>query len=153
MSDWRPRLLEALCETPILNTACRAVGVKPMVVTRAIESDEDFRKAVNRSIEVGKGEAEDALWKRAVQGVDEPVLSKGQQVMVIDEVTGETVPLTKKVYSDSLLAFYLKAQKPEVYGDRTKVEIETQAVLVAPAIELEDLRSQLAKRRQEQSEL
>jgi len=52
-------------------------------------------------------DAEDALYERAVEGVDEPIINH------LGQIIG-----SKKKYSDSLLALQLKALNPRKYADR-----------------------------------
>ena len=54
--------------------------------------------------------AEDEAFRRAVEGVDKPVFQGGQRVGFI------------KQYSDNLLAVVLKAENPDKYSEKHKVE-------------------------------
>jgi hypothetical protein len=67
--------------------------------------DADWKDALDEAADHLEAEA----WKRAVNGVKEPVYQGGILV-------GH-----KQVYSDSLMALLLKAHKPEKYRDRTDI--------------------------------
>jgi len=151
IDDVKDMILEELAERPLLNAAARAVGIKPIDLRRAIDADAAFEAAVGEAINIGKGEAEIALWERGVKGMKSPVVHGGKIVMVIDEESGQSVPLMECKYSDKLLELYLKSQMSETYGERSKVEIEGTAVLVAPATpDLDSFRDMLSAHRKKE---
>lgn len=148
MQEIKDVILEELAEKPVLNSAARAAGIKPIELHRALENDEVFAREVEIAIQIGKGEAEAALWERGVVGLRSPVVHGGKIVMVIDEETGESKPLMEVKYSDKLLELYLKSQLSETYGEKAKIEVEGTAVLVAPATpDLDGFRDMLAAHR------
>ena len=55
--------------------------------------------------------------RRAVEGTERYVVSAGR---LVTDKEGE--PLTERQYSDTLLALLLRGHRPEVYGDRQKIE-------------------------------
>jgi hypothetical protein len=61
---------------------------------------------------------EDEAMRRAVDGWDEPVYQKGEQVGVV------------RKYSDSLLALLLRGRRPDVYRDNAQVQVSAPTVFV-----------------------
>jgi len=147
-ADVKDFVLEALLEKPVLHSAAKAVGVSPIALQKAMDADDEFAQDVDMAMQIGVGAAEGAAWDRAVEGAKSHVFQNGRQVMVIDEETGDTVPLIEYKYSDRLLELILKARKSEVYGDKAKLEVTGQSVLIAPTTtNLEDFRDLLNKHR------
>jgi hypothetical protein len=70
--------------------------------------------------------------RRAVKGVDVPVIYKGRLSQTYVDADGrmvspytpgaKLVPLTVKRYSDRLLMFLLRGARPEKYGTHSRVE-------------------------------
>ena len=92
--------------------AARAVGVSPMVpwMWRKQDDDGHFSKAYDLAMKCAADLHEDELYRRASEGVLEPVFQGGRLVGSI------------RKYSDTLLIFMLKGSMPDKYGDKTKVE-------------------------------
>lgn len=151
MDEIKEVILEALTEKPVLNSAARAAGIKPIELHKALEEDEHFAREVEVAQQIGKGEAENALWERGVVGLRSPVIHGGKIVMIIDEESGESRPLMEAKFSDKLLELYLKSQMSDVYGERSKIEVEGTAVLIAPKTpDLEGFRDMLSAHRQKE---
>lgn len=145
LPDVKDMILEFLLVKPVLHSAAQSVGVSPLLLQRELDRDEEFALHVEEATKIGLGAAESAAWDRAVDGVTHYVLDKGKPVMVIDEVTGQSVQLIEKRYSDKMLDLILKSKMPEVYGERAKLEIEGGSVLIAPAAtDLDTFRDMLA---------
>jgi hypothetical protein len=107
--DWKPAWLEAFRELGMVSAACKKVDVGRRTVYNA-RVDEDFAAAWDE-IEHETTEAmETEAYRRAVEGVSEPVVSAGKHVTDVQK------------YSDTLLIFMLKARKPETYRDNVKIE-------------------------------
>jgi hypothetical protein len=104
-ADWRPAFLVALGQTCNVASACRAARVSRRTAYYHREKFPKFRgawdDAIDEAVDVLEGEAR----RRAVEGTDRPVFYKGKQVGAIRE------------YSDKLLIFLLKANRPEKYRD------------------------------------
>jgi hypothetical protein len=58
------------------------------------------------AVDEGTDRLEDEAYRRAVEGVPEPIFSRG-------EVVGE-----RRVYSDRLIEFLVKARRPAVYREQ-----------------------------------
>lgn len=80
-------------------------------------SDDDFTRAWDEAIEGGTDRLEDEAFRRAHDGVAEPVISGGRQV-----VDAEGAPLVVRRYSDNLLVTLLKARRPERFKDRVSAD-------------------------------
>jgi hypothetical protein len=73
--------------------------------------DATFAEEWSRAVDEGTDRLEDEAHRRAVEGVPEPIFSRG-------EVVGE-----RRVYSDRLIEFLLKARRPAVYREQALVEL------------------------------
>lgn len=77
-----------------------------------------FREAEEQGREARQRMREEAADKRAIEGVAEPIYS------VKGEYLGDRIR-----HSDQLLAFMLKANNPEKYGDRSSQQVNTGLIL------------------------
>lgn len=69
---------------------------------------------------------EDEAVRRAVEGVERPVMYHGKPVLIpVDpkQLRGKKKPLLVHDYSDALLMALLKAKKPKEYRDRVEHEL------------------------------
>lgn len=87
-----------------------------------LPKDEDFKEAFDEAIQESMDRLEQEARRRAVEGVTDYVVSQGKLVIIEDPETGERVPLTKKVYSDTLMVLLLKAYRPDRFSERHKLE-------------------------------
>jgi len=87
------------------------VNINRHTVYQWLEHDDQFAAAFNeagvRATEVLEREA----WRRAKDGIAEPVYQHGKEVGTIQR------------YSDQLLMFLLRARAPERYRDRVDVSV------------------------------
>lgn len=60
--------------------------------------------------------------RRAIEGVEEPVIHKGELCYVTDRQSRQKRVLTVKKLSDTLLIFLLKGARPDKYRDNSKIE-------------------------------
>jgi hypothetical protein len=134
--DWKPAFIAALRHMPVVRHACEAASIHRATAYKARETDEDFAKAWDEAMEEGIDRAEQAAFKRAVDGWEEPVIDKGRLAYayrrVVDDegketfepvidANGQPVPLTVRKHSDGLLTFVLKGRRRGTYGDKTEV--------------------------------
>jgi hypothetical protein len=143
--DWKPAVLAALREVPVLRHATDATGVHRDTVLKARKDDPEFDKAYDEAMEAGVDKAEQEAFRRAVVGFEEPVIHQGAMTPriapmfdadgepVIDKLTGtqkwapvldergQPVFLTVRKHSDSLLSLVLKGRRKKVYADRTEL--------------------------------
>jgi hypothetical protein len=127
---WKPTFLQTLADTGNVTIACNTACVGRRTAYQQRQSDAEFAKGWRESLaeaaDVMKAEAH----RRAVIGVDEPVIHLGKlcglwvnaQGKPVDEHTpGATmIPLTVKKYSDVLLMFLMKAADPKTYRENVR---------------------------------
>lgn len=115
--------LKAFASTANVRAACMKAGIDRSQVYRWQEHDENFgfrfKQATADANDMLFGEA----WRRAVQGVEKPVLYRGGVVYEIDE-QGKRKMITTREYSDQLLSLLLKARLPE-FRDKTQIDLNT----------------------------
>lgn len=94
----------------MVSRACEQIGISRQTAYQERQRNEDFAvkwaDVEERTTETMEREA----YRRAVEGIVEPVVSAGKHVT---DVTS---------YSDRLLEFMLKARRPEKYRDRVDVK-------------------------------
>jgi len=105
------RFLEVLAQGWSVSKSAIEAGVSPVIVYKWRKEDEEFAKAWAEAVEVGTDTLEDAVLRRARDGVEKPVFYQGEQCGSVQE------------YSDTLAAFMLKARRPEKYKERTATEL------------------------------
>lgn len=93
-----------------ISKAARSLKLSRQVFYEHKKSDEAFSDAWDEIIESLIDDAEGELYRRAVKGTLKPVYYKGQKVGKIRE------------FSDTLLMFWLKGKKPEVYRERFDID-------------------------------
>lgn len=120
--NWKPKFLKVLAETGIVGVAARRAGIHRMTPHKAREIEDRegadlvealaFGAAWDAALEEAGDTLELEARRRALEGIKtvEPIFHGGKRV-------GERVV---RRYSDRLLAFLLKAQRPEKYGENTR---------------------------------
>lgn len=106
-SRWRQPFLAALQQNANVRAACELVGIGRVTAYRERWRDLDFASAWDDAIEDGCDRLEQALYKRAVEGVKKTVFYRDQPI-------GEETS-----YSDTAAIFLLKGHRPHKYADRT----------------------------------
>ena len=113
----RERFLKALAETGIVSAAVAIAGTSRTRVYELRKRDAGFALAWAEAEEVAADALEAEAWRRAVEGVPEPLVSAGRVVRDDDGA-----PLAIRRYSDMLMLALLKARRPERFKDRQLVE-------------------------------
>lgn len=109
--DWRDIFIDALSTSGVVSTACKVAGIHHSTAYDERRRNEAFAASWDTAL-VGAVEGmEQEAWRRAVQGNDEPVFQRGEQIGMV------------RKYSDTLLIFLLKANKPEKYRDNYKAPV------------------------------
>lgn len=109
--NWsRSGFLEAFEKTGMVSRACEAIGISRQTAYAERQRNEDFAIEWHDVEERVTETMEREAYRRAVEGVTEPVVSAGKHVTDVQS------------YSDRLLEFMLKARRPERYRDRVDVK-------------------------------
>lgn len=149
--------LEAFAATGTVTHAAKAAGVDRSAPRRWAETDEAFRKAWDEAQEEASDSLEREARRRAIEGVEEPVVYQGQFTWVDDPKTGEKRPLTIRKHSDALLIFLLKGNRPAKFRDNAtvaltgadggpvKTEAKTEAIVAVQPDQLSDVLGVLAQ--------
>jgi hypothetical protein len=129
--DWKPVFLEAFRQNGNVRLAAQLAGVGRTTVYDHKKDDPDFAKAFDEAAQDAADSLEAEARRRAIEGVNEPVVHQGKVSGVWVNHAGEQVtegtpgakliPLTVKKYSDTLLIFLLKGRRPDVFGDKTTI--------------------------------
>lgn len=114
---WEKAFLTALAERGVVSRAAEAAGINRGTAYRHKEASPEFSLAWDAAMEDATDVAEEEAFRRAVEGILEPVFYAGEEVATI------------RKYSDQLLVFLLKARRyrsqVEVTGaDRGPIEFK-----------------------------
>jgi uncharacterized NAD(P)/FAD-binding protein YdhS len=144
--------LQVLEDTASPKQAAQVCGISRRLAFEYKKEDPEFRSRWEKSVEVALDAVLEEAYRRAVIGVDEPVVYQGQLAMTKDASTGEERPLTVKRHSDRLLEVMLKFRYGEQMADRLRVKLEDQqtgldaeALLRMPSAERDQLVSLLSR--------
>lgn len=96
-----------------ISSACQVAGVSIATILTWKVNNPEFQRAFNQAKDLSTVILESEAVKRATVGEQVPVFHQGR-------VVG-----TKVEKSDTLLTFLLKARKPDEYGDKNKVIIQS----------------------------
>ncbi len=108
------RFLIAFSATPVMRVATKIANVSANSVYAWRKNDEAFKEGFEIAREIGVIAAESEAWHRAVDGTVEDVYGNlGQNL-------GTGVVGQKRVKSDGLMMFMLKAAAPEKYRERVE---------------------------------
>lgn len=104
--NWKKPFLEILAECGNVSEACRAADISRVTVYELKKTDRLFAEEWENSIQESADTLEREAWRRAYEGVEEPVFYQGKQVALV----------RKK--SDLLIIFLLKAIRPEKFREK-----------------------------------
>ena len=121
----RARFLESLASTGNVSASAAAVGLSRNTIYILRREDEEFADAFADAIEQATDALEAEARRRALDGVEEPVVSAGR--LVVDPQTDK--PLMVRRYSDTLMVTLLKAHRPDKFKDRAAVETSGRVVI------------------------
>ena len=108
---WRKVFLELLKLTGNVTAAATQAGITRDAAYKARRAKPEFAELWEDAKEESLDAMEAEAWRRAMQGVDEPVYYAGK-------VAGH---ITK--YSDTMLIFLLKAGRPHKFRERHSVDV------------------------------
>ena len=115
----RNALLKLLSSTLSMRYCCNELKISICTVRNMMKKDDDFRSQVDEAISAGVDALEDEAVRRAT-GYIHPLNHQGKH-------TGDT----ETRYSDNLLMFRLKGERPDKYKDNANINIHnTKAILI-----------------------
>lgn len=120
--------LKILRATGNATKACRGSGLSRQVINEMKREDEHFSASYTDAMDEAADLLEAEAWRRAIDGVSQPLLKGGQ--IVLDPATGQ--PMTVQRYSDPLLVMLLRGHRPAKFslrGAATSSSIDAGAVL------------------------
>jgi hypothetical protein len=108
---WQTQFLTELAARGNISESAKVAGITRQHAHRWYREHKEFATQWDEAIEVANDALEREAWRRAVEGVDEPVFFQGSQC-------GEI-----RKYSDQLLTTLLKANRASKFRDNSKVEV------------------------------
>ena len=140
MRCWRnqERFLEELAKCGIISHAAEAAGVTVANVEWWDAKDTyGFKKRKTWAARVALGDVEGEIRRRAIEGVDRPLVYRGQ---ITRDALGN--PVTIKEYSDVLLMFLTKKLDPSYKDNYQPQQGSTTINITQTVIEVVDCRNQ-----------
>lgn len=120
ISTFREReFLSYLTVSGNASAAARAVGVTLSTVTKRYKENKEFAQAWDDAMALAGGALEEAVYRRAVNGVAKKLWYRGEPV--IDPETGEQA--VEVSHDTSREALLLKRFMPEQYRERSDVRV------------------------------
>jgi hypothetical protein len=113
---WIPAFLAALSSSANVTLACTAARIARSKVYEYRDKNPQFAKQWEDAMDTAIDILEEEARRRAQDGVETFVVSKGQVVM------WEGKPLKERKYSDTLMVALLKAHRPAKYRENFKLE-------------------------------
>lgn len=110
------RFLKCYRESANIKASCKAAGIHRSTFYHWREKDAEFASQLPEAEQDANDTAEQALYERAIKGIETYVVSNGRVVYLDDK------PLKERKYSDGLLTLLLKARMPEKYKEKQHVE-------------------------------
>jgi hypothetical protein len=104
--EWKPVFLDQLRKTGIVSEAARAAGIARKTAYKHRNQTDSFKEEWDEALEEACDSLESEARRRAVEGVDHPVIYQGE------------ITATYKDYSDTLLIFLLKVHR---YPDKVDI--------------------------------
>lgn len=133
--------LRAFAMRGIVLDGLEAARISRQLVKYWHDSDEWFETLYQAAMDEAGDRIEAEVYRRAIEGVDEPVIYQGMPTEVEDVKTGQKRILTVKKYSDKLAELLLKGNKQEKYRENVKnthaFDGQTGVLVVPAALEPE----------------
>jgi hypothetical protein len=107
----REQFLEHLRKTANVTDAAALITVRRQYVYEVRDRDPAFKAACDEAIEIATDALEQEARRRALDGWEEPVFYRGEEVGRM------------RAYSDRLLELLLKAHRPDKYKDTVRQEV------------------------------
>jgi hypothetical protein len=115
--------LQAFSKVGVVTESARIVGISRLIHNIWLKKDAEYAAAFQRAFEMAGDYLEAEAWRRATQGIDEPVFYQGAQCGVV------------RKYSDTLLIFMLKAARPNKYRENAAYEHKGEVKLIIEHID------------------
>ena len=134
----KKRFIEALARGGNVVQAAATVGVSHAHVYWVRKRDPAFAEQWEEALDMAMDGVESEMRRRAVDGWEEPVFYRGEQVGAV------------RRYSDSLLVTLLKAHRPEKYRENYRVEQQPSGNHLIEALERARARVEAGRRANEE---
>lgn len=115
---WQPIFIEALRQTGHVGNSCEAANVSRATVYNHRRDDQAFASQWDQAISDAAWTLEDEATRRARDGVDEPIFYR------------DTLIGSQKKYSDTLLMFLLKGNRPEKFSDKLTIRLDPRQAAI-----------------------
>jgi len=102
--------------------ASKKAKIGRVTVYQWLKKDDKFVRAMQLAGEEAVEHMEQEAFRRAMQGVKEPLYFQGDRIMEMD-AGGKMVPAYVTKYSDTLMIFLLKGHNPKKYRERGQIEL------------------------------
>lgn len=106
---WEAAFLRVLARRGNVSDACKQADIERRTAYARREVYPEFAQLWDEAIKQASDSLEEEAWRRATAGVDKPIFYKGEQIGTVTE------------FSDALLMFLLKGNKPEKFKERTDI--------------------------------
>jgi len=106
----RAKFLKALAKSGVIDWSAKQAGFSRTTAWRLKQADPEFSAAWQEAIDAAMDDLEKEAHRRARHGCKQAIFYKGS-------VVG-----SKREYSDTLMIFLLKANRPEKYRERYEVQ-------------------------------
>jgi hypothetical protein len=105
----REKFLAHLSKTANVTESAKVIGMSRQGVYDARDTDPSFRRAWDQAVEIATDTLEQEARRRALDGWDEPVFYRGEEIGRVRQ------------YSDRMLELLLKANRPRKFVERHEV--------------------------------
>jgi hypothetical protein len=128
----REHFLAVLRDTASPSRAAEAVGISRVWAYATREKDLQFRADWDAAVDLALDRLVEEGFRRAVDGIDEPVVQGGHIVCRRDPETGEEHPVSIRRYSDRLLECMIKWRYPDKMAERLRADVKIEGLGLAP---------------------
>ena len=116
-TDQRARFIAHIAATANVTAACELIGVSRATVYEWRAKDAAFCALWEDAVEMATDALEAEARRRALDGVQEPIVVMGR---IAKDDDGNTLYVRK--YSDTLMQLLLRAHRPEKFRERTETK-------------------------------
>jgi hypothetical protein len=132
--DWKALACKAMATGATVTEAARVAGVDRTTIYSHLDSDPAFAKAFDDATEQGTDVIEGEATRRAVNGVEKPVIYQGMPTLIGYDANGKPCDtkdprcvrcefFTVREPSDTLAIFLLKGRRPHKFRDNVDVKV------------------------------